>query len=587
MDYQEIVTKYEEDSLAINNIEKKLKIARLLEARPRYRALAFASQDWYYYSSITDLITTKEDSKKLDFFKKKSRSLMSEYFNEIIERIKQTKAWNFMGIKAKDFSKEKFEEVEISQKFAMIYELNQRYCKFLEYQKLADLRDMFADKNVELDEQTVKKICFLKLMFENFKNKNIKTEFFCFDEKFLHALLKYKSSKSIRIDDHMKNQKKAISDEYKKFEKLNFFSVEDYRDIIDNISIVSNTTKLTKTQIIRIYSQMSETEAEQNDLRDEIETFRELEKKYQKMNKIKEKYEDEQIKEKDEIDKKEARIKLEETKKKLEEAKLKAERERKIAKNEGYTGNLDSKITQLQHTLLAKETVIPVFLIWLDKENQTLNEKIGSKKTKEFFAKLKEIERERGERVSLFLITNADKKVTKKRIENLRKISDNEEMPRIVEGALGGYSSFKIDAEGNVKDVAQMSLENRKKIALLLEKSLYTNFPASLIDETEENYIRYKFANKPSKNITKQYLTMLIGRLLNDERVKKQPLRFMPFIEKSAVGVDVLLESQLKGISKIHEYYESKYFISPGKSYKVNVESINQFLEDKENQVEV
>lgn len=597
MDYQEIVTKYKTNSLVTNNLRKKLEIAKPLDARPRYSILDLAARSWYYYSSIVDLLTVKETPKRLEFFEKNSKIVISQYFNEIVERIKQAKAWNFMGINARDFSKEKFEEATISEKFSMIYELNQKYCKFLEYQKLADLRDVFVDKTVEPDEQTLRKMCFLKMMFVNFKSENVKREFFCFDEHFLHALLKYRNSKDVRLEDHMKNQKKSISNEYKKFEDLKFFTTEDYRDIIENINLVCGAAKLSRTQVMRIYAQMAETEAEQEDLNVEMKNFKDLEVKVQKMSKLKTNYEKERV----EIEKRERAQKqieeerrrleeekrnAEELKKRQEEERLKAEQERKIGTTEGYTEELDRKISKLQNTPTVKETVIPVIFIWLDKEKTTLTQKIGNQKLAVFFSKLRKIEEKTGDRVSLFLITNANQETTKKRVEELRKKSKNAGMPRIVEGALGGYSSFRVDEEGNVKDVAKMSPENRDKIELLIERSIFTSFPKSIIDETEQNYIRYKFSDKPDKSITKQYLTMLIGRLLNDERVKRQPLRFMPFIEPSATGVDVLLESQIKGISKIYEYYESKYFISPGKSYKVNAESIDQFLEEKDKKEE-
>lgn len=590
MEYQEIATKYKKDGLATNNLRKRLEVAKPLDARPRYRVLDKSARNWFYYSSITDLLTMKENSSKLELFEENSRFLIEKYFNELIEEIKKCQAWDFMGIKARDFSKERFENAKLSEKFSIIYELNQKYCKFLEYQKLADLRGMFIDKKAELDDQTLRKMCFFKLMFGNFKSEKVKTEFFCFDEHFLHALLRYKTSKDVRLEDHMKNQKKGIAYDYKKFE--HFFSTEDYRDIIENILLASKSTKLSRTEIMRIYSQMSETEAEQEYLHLEMQAFKELEEKCYKMNEVRLAYEKERIiqenKERDERLAEEGRKKAEEIKKRQEdarkkvlEARLKAERDRRIAQSEGYTEELDRKIAALQKTPTAKEAVIPVLFIWLDKESTTLTRKIGNQKLATFFAKLKSIESETGRRPSLFLITNADQETTKKRVEEFKKKSEDVGIPRLVEGALGGYSSFRIDESGAVKEVSKMSPENREKIKLLLESSLYTSLPRSLIDETEKNYIRYKFSDKPDKSITKTYLGMLVGRMLNDERVRRQPLKFMPFIEKNATGIDVVLESQVKGISKVHEYYESKYDISLGKSYKVNVETIDQFLEEE------
>lgn len=590
MDYQDIVTKYKKEGLVTTNLKKRLEVAKPLEARPRYRVLEMSARNWYYNSSIIDLLTIPENEKKLELFEKNSNLIIRQYFDELIERIQRCKAWDFMGIKARDFSKERFEKAKLSEKFSIIYELNQKYYKFLEYQKLADLRGMFASQNSELDEQTLMKMCFLRLMFGNIKSNDIKTEFFCFDERFLHALLRFKNSKNIRLEDHMRNQKKDIVRDYEKLEK--FFSTEDYRDIIDNILLTSKASKLSKTEVMRIFAQISETEAEQEYLHSEIEAFRALEEKCYKMNEVRIAYEKEKItKERTEKEKRiaeETRKKAEEfekrqeeARKRLLEAKEKAERDRQIAHTEGYTGEIERRIEMLQKTPTVKEAVIPILFIWLDKDSDSLTKKVGSRKLATFFAKLKEIEKESGYRTSLFLVTNANQETTQKRIDEIKRKAKDAGMERLVEGGFGGYSSFRVDEEGNIKEISRMSPENRRKVKLLLENS---NLPGSLIDETEQNYIRYKFTDKPDKSITKSYLGMLVGRILNDEKVRRQPLKFMTFIEKDATGIDVVLESQIKGISRINEYYKSKYDIPLGKSYKVNVERIEEFLEEKESE---
>lgn len=590
MDYQDIVTKYKKEGLVTTNLKKRLEVAKPLEARPRYRVLEMSARNWYYNSSIIDLLTIPENEKKLELFEKNSNFIIRQYFDELIERIQRCKAWDFMGIKARDFSKERFEKAKLSEKFSIIYELNQKYYKFLEYQKLADLRGMFANQNSELDEQTLMKMCFLRLMFGNIKSNDIKTEFFCFDERFLHALLRFKNSKNIRLEDHMRNQKKDIIRDYEKLEK--FFSTEDYRDIIDNILLTSKASKLSKTEVMRIFAQISETEAEQEYLHSEIEAFRALEEKCYKMNEVRIAYEKEKItKERTEKEKRiaeETRKKAEEfekrqeeARKRLLEAKEKAERDRQIAHTEGYTGEIERRIEMLQKTPTVKEAVIPILFIWLDKDSDSLTKKVGSRKLATFFAKLKEIEKESGYRTSLFLVTNANQETTQKRIDEIKRKAKDAGMERLVEGGFGGYSSFRVDEEGNIKEISRMSPENRRKVKLLLENS---NLPGSLIDETEQNYIRYKFTDKPDKSITKSYLGMLVGRILNDEKVRRQPLKFMTFIEKEATGIDVVLESQIKGISRINEYYKSKYDIPLGKSYKVNVERIEEFLEEKESE---
>lgn len=591
MEYQEIATKYKEKSLDTSDLEKRLDEAKLLEARPRYRALDVFARSWYYSTAIADLLTIQENSRRLDFFKKNSKNITTEYFNELIERIRACMAWDTIGIKARDFSKERFENAGLQEKFSIIYELNQKYYDFLEHQKIADLRGLITDKKTELDEQTLMKIEFFRLMFGSFKSDEVKNEFFCFDEKYLNALLGFKKSKAIRLEDYMKKQKKPIVFDYEKFEA--FFSTEDYKDIIDKILLASQTTKMTKTEVMRIFSQMSESEAEQSQLTLERKAFEELEEKCYKMDNVS----IESEKQRRAKEARERQIKLEEERRKAQEEleqrrvaeekrileeKQKAERDRIIGNSEGYTEELDKRIDTIQNTPTAKETVIPFILIWFDKEDITLTRILGAQKLEAFLDKIKKIENATRARVSLFLITNADQEVTKKRVEEIRQKAKGAGLPRLVEGAFGGYSSFRVDELGNIRELSKMSPENREKIKLLLEHSMRYSLPVSWIDENEQNYLRYKFSDEPDKSITIPYLNVFVSNLLKDKNIKKQPLRFNPFIERRASGIDVLLESQVKGITKIHEYYDSKYHIIPGRSYKVDIEKIDEFLAQKD-----
>lgn len=591
MEYQEIATKYKEKSLDTSILEKGLGASKLLEARPRYRTLGTSAKLWYYASDIIDLINIQEDSRKAKMFKQWSNHLIEEYFNDLIERLRSGKAWDTLGIKARDYSKEKFQNASLQEKFAIIYELNQKYYEFLKIQKFADLRGMFTDKKTGIDDELLMKMEFFRLMFESFKSDNVKTGFCCFDEKYLNAVLKYKTSKEIRLEDYMKKQKKNIADDYRKFSS--FFSMEEYRDIIENITFTSSTSKTPKSEVMRIFFQMSETEAEESELFAEKEWFKKLEEKCYEMEKIdieainqkcleeerrrREIAEAERKKDQEKL----ARLQAEEAKRALE-AKQKAERERIIGRSEGYTEELDRRIDAIQNTPTAKETVIPFILIWFDKEDVTLAKKIGNQRITAIFDKIKRIEAEKKVRVSLFLITNADEETTKKRVDEIKQKSKEAGLPRLVEGAFGGYSSFRIDEYGNVRELSKISPENREKIKLLLEHSTRYSLPVSIVNENEQNYLRYQFSDGPDPNITMPYLNVYVSGLLEDPNVKRQPLKFNPFIEKKASGIDVLLESQVKGITKIHEYYDSKYHIIQGRSYKVDIENIDEFLEEKE-----
>src|SRR5699024_5814872 len=124
-----------------------------------------------------------------------------------------------------------------------------------------------------------------------------------------------------------------------------------------------------------------------------------------------------------------------------------------------------------------------------------------TRKVNEFFKSLKAYEDKTGIRLSLFMVTNANQFTTQNRVKELQKKAEDYEMPRLVEGALGGYGTFKIDKNGNVIDIAKMSFENREKIKKLLERTLRFSLPTELIDETEENYLRYEFTDKKDASI--------------------------------------------------------------------------------------
>ena len=334
---------------------------------------------------------------------------------------------------------------------------------------------------------------------------------------------------------------------------------------------------------------MSETEAEKEYLRRDLEDISKLkeiaaeivniETKAAAEKTIKDKY---ALREKQNEERK--RKFEEEAKKRKEEAVLRIkekerqERERVIGKDEGYTGRMEQKIKDLQTTPTAKEQVRPIIFAWFEKDDVSLLKRIGSKRLTAFFDKLKRIEAETGVRTSLYLITNANREQTVRRLEEFKVRAKAAGLPRLVEGALGGYSSFRVDTDKNITDIAKMSPENRKKITLLLSKSQRTQLLPECIVQSETDYLRYQFTDKKDKSINKSWLNFTVNGLLSDPRVSKQPLKFLPYIENKCAGIDVVLESQLKGLSQVPEYYKSKYHIAPGKTIKVSIEDIDDFL---------
>jgi hypothetical protein len=342
---------------------------------------------------------------------------------------------------------------------------------------------------------------------------------------------------------------------------------------------------------------MSESEAEQVYLKEQFEALKTLEEKCVKMEKVKASSEDETkleaIKIQNQKREEEAKKKQEELVRKLEEREKKQkeekEKQKKAIENtsqeiktEKTIQELEERIAILKGVSTAKESVVPVILSWFEREDISISKKLGTKKFDTFFKKIKQIELQTGTRSSLFFITNADKEITSKRVEELKKKSKEFGMPRLVEGAFGGYSAFRIDESGKIKDISVMSEENKQKIMYLLEHTNGFMMSRDMIDETGTDYLRYKFSDGTDKSITTQYLAIMIGRLLANEKVKKQPLKFYRYVEQHNTGIDVLLESQIKGITKLQEYYNSKYQIA-GNFIKLNIDDIDKFIEGKEN----
>lgn len=580
MEYQEIVTAYKNNRLDISSLKKRLEMSKLLNGRERYRTLDMLNNSVNFNNKIVDLQITSEIPERVGIFEKSLEELLNDYYFNLIYSIKENKAWNFMNLIPSEYSKEKFDVLSKPEKFKIIYEINRKYQSYLEFQKIADSRDCIKKGN-DLDEGQIKALAFMKLMFSSFKNKEIEKEFFCFDKKFLMSLISFKRSKIIRLDEYMRTKKKSVQFDYEKYSV--FFSTEDFRDIIENLILTSKTIKMPLTHVIEIFYEFSESEAEQSYLNDEYNSLKELEKKYLVMNSIKIEVEKEKRqKQKIELERKlleEGKRKAEEIEKRQKEA---AERIKK-AKEKTEIIKSDSKsnedIKQVQEEQTVKEQVNPLIFSWFEREDITLTRRVGSKNLTEFFNKIKKIEAETGIRVSLFIITNTGKEVSLKRFQEFQKKARAQGLPRLVEGVLGGYSSFRIDRAGNIMDISKMSEANRAKIIALLEKASKFYLLPNMLEETETNYLRYQFSNGKDNSITKQYLAVCIGKLLSNENIKKQPLKFLPFIEKNASGIDVLLSSQLEGMHQLPDYYKSKYHIAPGKTLRANIDTLQEFLE--------
>ena len=586
IDYQDIVNMYKKNIIDISGLKKGLEVAKPLSGRPRYRAVRLSGENARIYMRTLDITRAQETPKNVQHIQKEIVQELERYFDRLVQSMKECRAWKITGLVAQDYTMEMFKTLPVSEKVKMLKDLNNKYTRFLEIQKIADIRDcVFTLKNLSQDEDKLKKICFLTLMFKKFSNKDIIREFYIFDKSFLNALIEYKKDKKAKdsLDSFMGRKRKSTYRDFQKYSK--YFSQEDFRELADNITLTARTLKVPNSSVIEAYSEMSETEAEIAYLSSDITILDSLEEKYNAMEVIRLQDEKErEVREVAKIEEEKRRKAEEELEKRRKEAadrlkkKEQLQRNRVLGKNEGQTPFMEAKIKELQNTTTAKEQVNPLIFAWFEKEDVTLTRRVGSKKLTEFFDKIKRIEAETGVRVSLYLITNSGREVTVKRLDEIQKKAKAAGLPRLVEGALGGYSAFRVDSDKRITALAKMSPENRKKISTLLSRSIDFPLTQDLIESEETEYLRYQFTDKRDKSIDKKYLNFAVNRILSDPRISKQPLKFLPYIENKKAGIDVVLESQLKGVSQLPEYYKSKYYVAPGKTMKVSIEDIDSFL---------
>ena len=627
MEYQDIVTAYKDKGLNITDLKKKLEVAKPLKGRPKYRAITLSDFSIEFNNSVLDILMITESQDKVDIFNEEIAIQLNKYFAYLITSIKECKAWKIIGLKATDFSLEKFEKLTIEKKFKILFYINKKYCDFLEYQKLADLRDSL-NFGKELTDEKIYKIMFLKEMFSSLKNEDIKKEFFCFDKDFLMALIAFKKSRVLRMEEFMKTRKKTVQLDYEKYSL--YFKNEDYRDIIENLLLTTKTLKMSMYTVIEAFSNLSETEAEQSYIKDDIKDLKSLENKTLKMlglellrkKNIAKELIARQLINKSKIvkpvERKQEKIKsIEISEVDLKQKELKDLAVKELNEKEFELNELESRILELkdfeedkrkvtevvqeekikeeiikEDNPIVEETekaevivkkngkvqVTPLIFSWFEREDVTLARRITLKKLIAFFEKIKKIQEDTNSRVSLYLVTNTDKEVTIRRMQEIQKRARTQGLPNLVEGALGAYSSFKIDSMGEITDISEMSQLNRTKIAQLLDRPVKYYLPEDIIVKDETNYLRYQFSDRKNKSITNQYLKSVINHLLTDEKIKKQPLRFLPYMERNCAGIDVVLKSQLKGITQLSEYYKSKYDILAGATVKVNIDTIDSFI---------
>ncbi len=741
VDYQEIITAYKENKLELKEIKAKLMRTKELEGRFKYRAVEMSDFWTDFNENNVAILMMPENVEKLDEMKTKINEQLTYYYSYLLDSIKTFKAFKIMKLDTQDYSVESFRNIEIEDKLKKLKYLNTEYENFLDCQKLVDLRDDLKIKDID-DEVNIKKLAFILLMFGNFKNAQIKKEFFCFNKEFLMALVSFSKSKKVRLDDFMLSKNREVQEDYKNY-KI-FYTAEDFREIIENVVKTSSTIKQSFSKVIELFYNISETEAEIEHIKSNgeyilrvTEKYKEISEKFHNIKKklykhkekiwhtiskidyyeLKYKYkhkrytmkkynneiktesnneaninqeneyikaffgrlsknsskENQKVEENDNdylekeieemdingieeyddeneemIDREEVETNtfiknrlLEENKKDDEDEKTEEKAETgesekneldeidendldelekelkifnlsEIAKeynSEDSLENVESKDNQVNSSFFSKidhhnkevslneekksssfsdntlekngkkEQVIPIMLYWFEREDMTFTRRISIKKLTKFFEKIKQIESKNNTRCSLFMITNASKEVTEKRVAEMSKKAIANDLPNLIEGALGGYSSFKINKDRTCVDLSLMSKENYKKIIKILDNTIVNDLREERVNRNCQDFVRYQFLYRKDKNIDINYLRSIIRTILQDDKVKMQPLRFIPFIDNSGCGIDVVLQSQLANISRIPKFYKENYEIVADKAININMENIDDFLE--------
>ncbi len=508
MNIKEITTLYEKNGLDTSKTKDLFEQAKpLFEC---YQTITPRKVDFLEYLEWWKWI---EKNKKFDVY-------VGREFKSLINLMNENAIRDFDLSK---YSLENFDKLSISDKLNLFLELNEKYTFFLECKKISIIKSYLESENNSIaDEEMIKKICFLELVFEEIESQEDKNnEYFIGDYDFKEKIPK----KLI----HLKSDLEKIS-------KTLDISLDDLENIF----------KSTK------------------EIREEISFFR---MEYEILEKEKEEiyaskfneliYELENAKKKAQKEESELKLKIQEE-----------EKARIIGENEGNTGEMEKIIKDIQGVVTVKEPVIPIIVYWPESKNS----KVPKKELERFFEEIKQIENKKGKRVSLFLLTSAGKDVTLARLKQFQEEGKKHNMPRLVEGALGGYGSFFVMGTEEIVDTAIMSPQNRKKIS----ESIFLK--SEEINLEEENYLRYELGEVKNSEDGKPSLNRIVTRLNRTKNKSIEQVKFIPYVERNLVVIDVVLNSQFKTLFKFADYYKAKYHITKGESMIMHINDIGKTI---------
>lgn len=556
--------------MKLNSEEYTLEIFEKLSKKEQFKTIYFLNEkylEFLGYQNIADIRDCLDNAKELDDEIIGKLEFLRQMFSSL--KNKEVKVEFFCFDKSFlqaliDFRKSKSFKLEDYMKTKRKKSRNE-YKKFLQFFSNEDFRDIA--ENLDLARKTLK-VPANSIIEAYSEMSESEAEVYYIEEEF----------KSFKKLEEKYNKMQVVKAEYEKIKaKLEKERIE--REKKEELARKEAERKLAEEEKKRELEKIAESikviktkKAEKED-----KTIKEEVVKEDKIEKEKKTKKTEKIEKTEKLEKVEKNEKSKKSKKK--------EIEPKEEKKEEIIEKIEEKIQEElvdEIYFVPKEQVNPLIFSWFERENVTLTKKIGSKKLVKFFDRIKEIEERTGIRVSLYLVSNTGKEVTLKRLKDFKKKAIQNDLPYLVEGALGGYSSFRINSNEEIEDIFEMSASDREEIINLLEETKGVALTKDLIDTSEESYIRYDLTNKKDKNITKRYLNLIVGKLLKNEKISTMPLKFLTFMEGKAAGIDVLLEGQLKGISQISEYYKEKYSVAPGKIMNTRIEDIDNFINEEQ-----
>ena len=141
MVYQELISSYENKGLDITSLKGMLETAKPLKGRDKFRALDMIPQRSALINDISNVLIISEITDRVEVFYNDTKNVLQEYFEVLVQSIRNAKAWKFMKLIPSEYSSEIFEGLSDEKKIEMLFELNQKYLAFLQYQKIADIRD--------------------------------------------------------------------------------------------------------------------------------------------------------------------------------------------------------------------------------------------------------------------------------------------------------------------------------------------------------------------------------------------------------------------------------------------------------------